>query len=392
LFYVTCELFIKVHFLNSILEKLSALGYQKELDFLDQIDRNWRGGCAVIPLPQYTLFKDHELVKQCKPLTDRSEQLSPPRNTQTTDYRQTTYLVWSNMKATMVKYMEETHNLRLRHERCLVVRQRCAFICKIYNTWRHQLENLKRYPMDSIMPGPADVLKWLVAQGITDKPGDEKVTEGEMARLKTSLPEFIKNFRYSILFNLWIVVDIPYLSIGDYLPLATVVFRCKNDSVHWMYQRNWLQEEGILSQNQALYEAANEIREPCMWYPEFIFHPCCTIVRRPWEEEIAQEHLHLGVENEFSDCRRDPWDVYERLEFDDKASKTVKNLLDACGLNHQTKVVELDELDYRFVCLKCSFGQKCDGERKVRVWSWRDAVRIPSLFSAENTSDTTLIQ
>jgi len=70
--------------INSILERLTALGYKKELDFLDRLDRNWRGGCAVIQ-PHYILFKDHELVKQCKPLTDRSEQFSLLRNTQTTN-------------------------------------------------------------------------------------------------------------------------------------------------------------------------------------------------------------------------------------------------------------------------------------------------------------------
>src|SRR5258707_6895909 len=176
------------------------------------------------------------------------------------------------MKDAMVKYMEEIHNLRLRHERCLVVRQRRVLICQIYNTWRRQLDNLERYRMDSIMPGPADVLKWSVAEGITDKPGDEKVTEGEVARLKVFLPEFVEKFRLAIRFKLWIMAGVSSLSGGDCLSLATVVFRCKND-VHWIYQKNWLLQEGILSPNQAMYEVANEIREPCMWYPEFTFHP-----------------------------------------------------------------------------------------------------------------------
>lgn len=362
--------------LNSILfysirEKLSALGYEKELDFTDRLARNWRGGCAVIPRPKYVLFKDHDLVKQCKPLTVRSEYV--------TSYSfllyqwQTIRIAWANIKDAMVDYMDDMHLLRLLHERCLVVRRRRVFISRVFNAWRRQPENLEAYPAESIMPGLADVLEWFIAREITEKLGDEMVTEGEAARLRARLPEFVEQFRRSkVCFNLWRMCDYIFPP-DDFLSLAIVVFRCKNKSVHRAYERNWLLDEGILSPNQPISEVIGEIRE-CMWYPEYIFHPCCTTIRRPWEEEVAEENLYLGVHKEFLGCRRDSWNVSERLEFDEKASRMVKNLLDASGLNHKTKVAELDERDCRFVCLKCSFGQKSDGERRARVWSWRDAV------------------
>lgn len=280
----------------------------------------------------------------------------------------------------MISYLEETRNLRILHERCLVVRQRREFICQMYNDWQRLAQNLEKYPADSIMPGVADVLKWTVARRITEKPGDEEVNEWEEARLKACLPDFIRGFRLELRHDIWRITNYAARYDENVLSLAIMVFRCKNDSVHWMYERNWLLDEGILSPNQSTYEASSELREPCMWYPEFIFHPCCTIIRRPWEEEVAQENLYLGAHKEFPSCRRDAWDVYERLEFDDNASKTVKNILTACGLNDKTRVDELDELDYRVVCLKCTFGNKCDGERRVRVWSWRDAVCISTEF------------
>ena len=280
------------------------------------------------------------------------------------------------MQGVMIEYMEEMHGLRLRHERCLVVRQRRLIICQTYRTWRRQLENIEEYPADSIMPGVADVLEWSIVQSITEKPGDDKVSEVEVTRVKQCLPKFIDQFRHKIRYTLWTMSDFISSFGQDFFSLAIIVFRCKNESIHWVYKRNWLLEEGILRPNQSTCEVANEIREPCMWYPEFIFHPCCTIIRRPWQEEVAQENLYLGVQKEFTGCRRDAWNIHERLEFDEKASKTVKNILDACNLSHKTRVDELDALDFRFVCLKCSFGNKCDGERRVRVWSWRDAVRL----------------
>jgi len=54
----------------------------------------------------------------------------------------------------------------------------------------------------------------------------------------------------------------------------------------------------------------------------------------------------------------------------------VRTIILACGWNPETMTVgRMDELDPRLVCLKCSHGYKCDGERRVRVFSWRKMVR-----------------
>ena len=67
----------------------------------------------------------------------------------------------------------------------------------------------------------------------------------------------------------------------------------------------------------------------------------------------------------------------------DRASRTVNNILQACGLEwEKTTVEDMDKRDHIvFVCLKCTFDAKCDGERiSVRVCSWRDAVGVLDKF------------
>ena len=67
----------------------------------------------------------------------------------------------------------------------------------------------------------------------------------------------------------------------------------------------------------------------------------------------------------------------DKLVFASRASRTVRNILAVCNLDHEkTTAQDLDKLDPRMVCLKCSFGARPDGERRIPVWSWRNAVRF----------------
>jgi len=54
----------------SIRDKLLNLGYEKELEFLDEMEEM---NCAIIPWPQIVMFDDHRHVKQPKPLTSKGE-------------------------------------------------------------------------------------------------------------------------------------------------------------------------------------------------------------------------------------------------------------------------------------------------------------------------------
>jgi len=82
-----------------------------------------------------------------------------------------------------------------------------------------------------------------------------------------------------------------------------------------------------------------ECREIYMWYPEFIFHPCNSIMRIPWSENIAGgEHKTLSVSKEYKGYGRCKW-TSEHLHFDDRASRTVINILNACGLDWEKTTV-----------------------------------------------------
>ena len=71
---------------------------------------------------------------------------------------------------------------------------------------------------------------------------------------------------------------------------------------------------------------------------------------------------------------RQKWSCAQ-LHFDAKASGIVKKILQACGLDWQTTTaLELDHLVPRLVCLKCSGGNKCNGDRIMYVRGWRNAV------------------
>jgi hypothetical protein len=117
----------------------------------------------------------------------------------------------------------------------------------------------------------------------------------------------------------------------------------------------------------------------CMWFPEYLHHGCNTITSRPSLEKVLEVDDCLVVERLQPNAtfKRMPWKS-GHLKFDWKASVVVNHILLACGLDwEKTTTKELDALDPRVVCLKCNFGQRCDGERRCSVMSWRYAVGDP---------------
>jgi len=156
------------------------------------------------------------------------------------------------------------------------------------------------------------------------------------------------------------IKDLPYA--GEYLHglqqmrLAVSVFTCQKGLCH---------------------NDPDEAAKPhqYMYYPEYLHHRCNRIRRIDWadpDEEAPPLSLGSGYR---SGVVRQPWSC-EDLEYDEKASRVVKKILQACGWDWKTMTVkELDKLDPRLVCLKCTYGHRCDGERRVSVRNWRNAVR-----------------
>ncbi|KDR86106.1 hypothetical protein GALMADRAFT_235341 [Galerina marginata CBS 339.88] len=349
-----------------IRQKLYDLGYHEELEFLDNLENYV---CAIRPWPTICTFSNYGQVKLPKPLTEKS---------------------WARIEGDMELYMKEARSLVAQNRRSLLERRRRIAFHTAYVNWRHKPANLKTYPADMLMPGPADVLEWPSIQSfITEDDDEEYDAKAAMLVIKTLMPVFIASWRYTVLHNLWRKaytsnpMSPPFLkrNFVDYedclpqLQLAAVVFRCIVGA-HWRYDEKRMEDDGIWIPGSGVnkYELKDNI-QPCLWYPHFFFHPCHTMERYTYDEERTRDNKNLSIDKQYPHYRRSSFKL-EHLEFDDKASRIVKNLLDAAELSYDsTTVQDMDTLDQRFVCLKCSFGGKCDGSRRVRVWSWRDAVQ-----------------
>lgn len=278
----------------------------------------------------------------------------------------------------MIEYMEEVKSLVTEDARIRLLRKRRAVVHAAYVKWRMEPWRLTRYPSHLLMPGPADIMDWAPIKTLIDKDGIAGLEPQEVEAQfdNCNLNYFIKYWRESNLSDLWTQVTVNlFTSIRfsyheQQFELAAIVFRC--ESSHWDLGDKWAANQGIpIDAN-----SCNETRGTYMWYPEFIFHPCNSIMHMKYAETIAGEHKTLSVSKEYMGYRRCDW-TPKHLHFDDRASRTVKNILEACDLDwKKTTVADMDGRNDRLVCLKCTFGAKCDGERRVRVWSWRDAVGV----------------
>ena len=290
-------------------------------------------------------------------------------------------LVWSNIKPAMIEYMEKVKPLVAKDARIRFLRARRAVVHAAYIKWRMEPSRLTKYPSRVLMPGPADIMEWSPIAPLINRNRIEQLEPKEVEEKFRiyDLDYFIKYWRHDSLDDLRdkarsATIWGPMTSIGrsdmPIFELAVVVYRC--DRSHWGLSDKWASNHGIpLDAN-----GFSTLRDPesCMWYPEFIFHPCNSIMPIPYFENA--EYKTLSVSKEYKGYRRREW-TSEHLHFDDRASRTVKNILEACGMNWaRTTVGDMDKRNDRFVCLKCTFGEKCDGKRTVRVWSWRDAVDV----------------
>jgi len=200
------------------------------------------------------------------------------------------------------------------------------------------------------------------------------------------------------------------------LQLAVVVFRCEEGNswrgnCHQQYDKQRCIDDGMWDPNAPGtnpwdWGHEKDNIEPSLWYPQYFFHPCTSMKSSFYVEPDLGPHASLSMDHQYERKRSAAWEGVEedekegverykkitgkyrrnadysinenprKLRFDEKASKTVKNLLEAAGLDEQeVTAAQMDELQLRFVCLKCSHGRQCDGERRVRVWAWREAVR-----------------
>ena len=259
----------------------------------------------------------------------------------------------------MIDYMGDVRAYRAKEERLQLIGERKGTAQEAWSKWRQ--ENMTT----DLMPSPVDILNWMPVKALIDLPSEEDVCPLQFAKLfQEELSGFIRTWRDE---QLRAVVrecsyEMPLMRRNPsvMLQLAVCVFSC-NGTIH--------------------LDAPEYDPKMCtlMWYPEFLHHSCNSIRRiyddREVEEDKAfDDDANLGVPHLFEGCRRKSW-THDRLFFSGRASRTVRNILVACKLDHESTTVQaLDSLDPRLICLKCSFGAKPDGERRFPILSWRNAV------------------
>jgi hypothetical protein len=260
----------------------------------------------------------------------------------------------------MIDYMGQVKAYRAKEERLQLIAERKASAQEAWSRWRQ--ENMTT----DLMPSPVDILKWAPVGALIDLPSEEAVRCLRFARLfQEKLASFVRTWRDE---QLRAVArecdyeDMPQMWINPpaTLQLAVCVFTCR----------------GTIHQEAPEY---NPKEYTLMWHPEFLHHPCNSICRIYHDREVEEDKVldgnaNLKVSHLFEGCRRKSW-THDKLLFSERASRTVRNILMACKLDHKSTTVHaLDKLDPRLVCLKCSFGAKTDGERRFPIWSWREAV------------------
>ncbi|KAK0184628.1 hypothetical protein F5146DRAFT_938404, partial [Armillaria mellea] len=232
---------------------------------------------------------------------------------------------WNSIEGTMLDYMKDVKTHRLRKERTELLSARRSLIAA---EWRSC-----RFPSDQFQPGLLDVWLW--------------------EEMKYFIDLAVVHRRYT------------RDDIMKDLQLATCVFACTD--------RHGLHGD--------MAKAGYDATACSMWFPEYLHHPCnarCTVFDESDEDKIGKgvcDHAELALthDSETRMTRRREWST-DSLVFDYKASRVVRKILNACSLDPSITVEELDKADPRVVCLKCSFGAKCDGERIFPILTWRTAV------------------
>ncbi|KAJ7024421.1 hypothetical protein C8F04DRAFT_162777 [Mycena alexandri] len=344
-----------------ISEKLEDLGFIEELEYLEDLKE-------VYLHPRKTIrpLRDHPDVKVSKPLTERS---------------------WKNIEPRLVEYMGQVRTHLHAADRLRIVRQREKVAVAAWVQFRLQ------YPAEKLVPSGTDILSWEKVKNIIDLPSDvpTKSKDGDVSTAKANedgtptlispasftrifesmklhilkwgndrLRDLAEESPVSPLFAGW--TGAVYSSQSERmksLELAACVFSCEDKSdVHCRFEHY---QDGAY---------------PVMWFPEFIHHPCNTIeVGKLNDDDDESPNPLFQALKTLKWYRRREWSS-DSIFFNEKASKVVKRILFACGLDHQvTTTREMDELDPRFICLKCSYGAKCDGQRPRKVMSWRHAVQ-----------------
>ncbi|KAG6840740.1 hypothetical protein C0991_004649 [Blastosporella zonata] len=330
---------------NAIIERLREAGYSEEVDYMTSRDysatMNSMFDHDLVP------FARHPVVRVARPLTDQ---------------------VWSNIKTKMIEHMVRVNIRMLRQRRLRLEESRKELALQAWQTIR------QTFAPTLIVPSPVDILNLCSVRLLVDHSSDEEVTQDQFRVLldKEITKSMVEDFRTTHVHELAKTLPGFWTPRGaapdQKLALATSVFMCKR-TFHY------------LSNDLETVQVYDDDPDLPLFYPEFLHHPCNSIRRckgfygaGDYPVWALDHNKRLGVGRQYRACTRDKWSG-EDLVLHEKARGVVRKVLEACSLSGKTTVAQLDELDPRLICLKCTHGGKADGERICSVLSWRNAVK-----------------
>ncbi|KIJ66542.1 hypothetical protein HYDPIDRAFT_26881 [Hydnomerulius pinastri MD-312] len=315
----------------SIVKKLTELGWGEEVESLPNRRTAY--------LHRLVHIEDHPAVKEPKLLTDRG---------------------WQKIESTMIRFMNRMKKFRLKQEHLALLQERQNIFTEFWS--KYQRDN----PDDGIMPTIPSLISIDLVWNILDRPPEVTVNIGTFAWLEIMLDLFLPKYHQTILLEF--AKSLPDMfegggmeqkrswiwSGGEAATIALAVFTCK---------------KGLCD------DLPDDPNAPprLMYYPEYIHHRCNRIQRKKWDvlHTVGTVTLGEGYPHHCVQQERN----FEKLVYNARASRTVKNVVEACGLDPEyTTPQTLDKLDPRLVCLKCSYGNLPDGERIMTVRTWRDSV------------------
>ncbi|TEB32583.1 hypothetical protein FA13DRAFT_1731785 [Coprinellus micaceus] len=343
-----------------IRKRLEELGYEPEFEFLQMFENSDCSYRVIPPVPKFEWFDWVDEVKHAKPITQRS---------------------WNNrVKGIMVEYMERIRAIRLENDRNMFLEGRREAVALSWADWISEEPQLKRYPPGYFLPTVVDVVEHPRTQAFITEPGERIFPKEEFVAFLDNFHDAIEEWRREkgkALFGL--VGDVCKRDAGlkdeesglEWMELAMVVFSC----TEYRYAKHLTAQ--VCDDQTLPWERSSPTNftsftttdrpidwheDTCMFFPEYLHHVCCKASQRNHDEHT------------FCSSLRKMWDM-ETLRFNVKASAVVRRLLEACGLGLRTKARELDKVDPRLVCLKCTHGHGVDGERTVQVRTWRSSVK-----------------
>ncbi|CAK5268519.1 unnamed protein product [Mycena citricolor] len=292
---------------DSIRQRLSDLGWGEEIAF---------------HAPQ---LRQHKLVRQPKPLTDR---------------------IWFNIKEPLVKFLQEHKDNRLEIDRQSIIRERWFLASQEYNKYIEGLDP------NSVFPSRLDII------------GSEpfrSIIEGKSTQIEENVPSEL------------------FASAIGRIPELAAIWREEKDEELVQIMKAAQSDADHHDLNLATTLFAWDIQDfysPPISYPRILMHSHAT--EHHWNHFDCDTKSETGLH-----CTL--WNERKLVSFDETASARMRDILVVCGLDPDvTTKAELEEMEPFVECVTCAHPSKgklifrvpsavvhCSVAHKKEIPTWR---------------------